>query len=62
LSGLRLDEQGLVERYPAALPKQLAYIRLKNLELRGKTVNVMISRTAGRVVRRVTQNNMGDDR
>jgi hypothetical protein len=36
---------GDVGRYPAALPRHLTSIRLKNLELRGKAVNVMISRT-----------------
>jgi hypothetical protein len=58
LSGLRIEQQGLVERFPPTLPKELTYLKLTNLSIRGRTVNVMISRLkSGRVVRKITGRN-----
>jgi trehalose/maltose hydrolase-like predicted phosphorylase len=54
LTGLRIEEAGLVEKFPPTLPKSLSYLRLVNLEFRGKALDVVISRLpSGRVVRRV---------
>jgi hypothetical protein len=50
----------LVEKFPPTLPKSLSYLRLVNLEFRGKALDVVISRLpSGRVVRRVTFNAAG---
>jgi trehalose/maltose hydrolase-like predicted phosphorylase len=55
LSGLRIEEQGLVERFAPILPLELSYLKLKNLAFRGRSVDVTISRLpSGRVVRQVT--------
>jgi trehalose/maltose hydrolase-like predicted phosphorylase len=55
LTGLRIEEAGLVEKFAPTLPKSLSYLRLVNLEFRGKALDVVISRLpSGRVVRRVT--------
>jgi hypothetical protein len=55
LSGLRIEEQGLVERFAPTLPQHLTYLKLRNLAFRGRTVDVTISRLpSGRVVRQVT--------
>jgi len=55
LSGLRIEEQGLVARFPASLPQRLTYLKLRHIAFRGRTVDVMISRQpSGRVVRKVT--------
>jgi trehalose/maltose hydrolase-like predicted phosphorylase len=55
LSGLRLDEQGLVERFAPTLPEPLSYLKLPNLAYRGRTVDVLVSRdSSGRVVRRIS--------
>jgi hypothetical protein len=55
LTGLRIEEAGLVEKFAPTLPKSLSYLRLVNLEFRGKALDVEISRLpSGRVVRRVT--------
>jgi trehalose/maltose hydrolase-like predicted phosphorylase len=54
LTGLRVEEAGLVEKFPPTLPKSLSYLKLVNLEFRGKALDVVISRLpSGRVVRRV---------
>ena len=45
----------MVEKFPPTLPDSLSYLRLANLEFRGKALDVVISRLpSGRVVRRVT--------
>jgi trehalose/maltose hydrolase-like predicted phosphorylase len=55
LSGLRIEEQGLVARFPPSLPQRLTYLKLRNIAFRGRTVDVRISRQpSGRVVRKVT--------
>lgn len=55
LTGLRIEESGLAEKYAPTLPKSLSYLKLVNLRFRGKTLDVMISRRpSGRVIRRVT--------
>jgi protein-glucosylgalactosylhydroxylysine glucosidase len=54
LTGLRVEEAGLVEKFAPTLPKSLSYLKLVNLEFRGKALDVVISRLpSGRVVRRV---------
>jgi protein-glucosylgalactosylhydroxylysine glucosidase len=55
LTGLRVEETGLVEKFAPTLPKSLSYLKLVNLEFRGKPLDVVISRLpSGRVIRRVT--------
>jgi protein-glucosylgalactosylhydroxylysine glucosidase len=55
LTGLRIEEAGLVEKFAPTLPKSLSYLKLVNLEFRGKALDVMILRLpSGRVVRRMT--------
>jgi trehalose/maltose hydrolase-like predicted phosphorylase len=55
LTGLRIEEDGLVAKFEPTLPRSLSYLRLVNLKFRGKAVDVDISRLpSGRVVRRVT--------
>jgi protein-glucosylgalactosylhydroxylysine glucosidase len=55
LSGLRIEEQGLVARFPPSLPQRLTYLKLTNIAFRGRTVDVVITRQpSGRVVRKVT--------
>jgi hypothetical protein len=58
LSGLRIDEQGLVEKFPAMLPQNLEHLELRNIAIRGRTVDVMIRRLpSGSVIREVTGSN-----
>ena len=60
LTGLRIEETGLVEKFAPTLPKSLSYLRLVNLMFRGKALDVVISRLpSGRVVRRVTVKSAG---
>ena len=60
LTGLRIEEAGLVEKFAPTLPKSLSYLRLVNLMFRGKAPDVVISRLpSGRVVRRVTVKSAG---
>jgi hypothetical protein len=52
LTGLRLEERGLVEEFPATLPANLAYLKVLNLAFRGQRLDVSIVRLpSGRVVR-----------
>jgi hypothetical protein len=45
----------LVAKFAPTLPRSLSYLKLVNLEFRGKALDVVISRLpSGRVVRRVT--------
>jgi trehalose/maltose hydrolase-like predicted phosphorylase len=61
LTGLRIEEAGLVEKFAPTLPKSLSYLRLVNFEFRGKALDVLISRQqSGRVVRRVTVKSAGN--
>jgi protein-glucosylgalactosylhydroxylysine glucosidase len=54
LTGLRVEEAGLIEKFAPTLPASLSYLKLVNLEFRGKALDVVISRLpSGRVVRRV---------
>jgi trehalose/maltose hydrolase-like predicted phosphorylase len=54
LTGLRVEETGLAEKFAPTLPESLSYLRLVNLQFRGKKLDVAISRLpSGRVVRRV---------
>lgn len=56
LSGLRIDEQGLAERYRPTLPRQMTSLELKNVAFRGKSVDVAISRLpSGEVVRQIKE-------
>ena len=55
LTGLRIEERGLVGEFRATLPKGLTYLRLVNIAFRGRSFDVAISRLpSGEVVRRVT--------
>ena len=55
LTGLRIEERGLVGEYRATLPEGLTHLRLVNIAFRGQSLDVDISRLAsGRIVRRVT--------
>jgi trehalose/maltose hydrolase-like predicted phosphorylase len=55
LTGLRVEESGLAEKFAPTLPKSLSYLRLVNLQFRGRAVDVVISRLpSGRIVRSVT--------
>ena len=56
LTGLRIEETGLVAKFAPTLPKSLTYLRLVNLQFRGQALDVAISRLpSGRVERHVTQ-------
>jgi hypothetical protein len=51
----------LVETHAPTLPKSLSYLKLVNLEFRGKRLDVVISRLpSGRVVRRVAFQTAGN--
>ena len=55
LSGLRIEESGLVERFPAVLPRNLQRLELRHIAIRGRTVDVVIRRLpSGIVIREVT--------
>jgi protein-glucosylgalactosylhydroxylysine glucosidase len=63
LTGLRVEDSGLAEKFAPTLPKSLSYLRLVNLQFRGKAVDVVISRLpSGRVVRSVTFKAAGHSR
>jgi trehalose/maltose hydrolase-like predicted phosphorylase len=47
LSGLRIDDQGLTEAYPPALPPSWKSVTLKNVAFRGKHYDIAIERDAG---------------
>jgi len=52
LTGLRIEEKRFGREIRADAPKSLSYLRLVNLQFRGKAVDVVISRLpSGRVVR-----------
>ena len=54
LTGLRMEEAGLVEKFAPTLPKSLPYLELVNLKVRDRALDVTISRLpSGRVVRQV---------
>jgi trehalose/maltose hydrolase-like predicted phosphorylase len=56
LSGLRIEETGLAERYRPTLPRQITSLKLTNVAFRGKAVDVAISRlSTGQVVRQVKE-------
>ena len=56
LSGLRIESQGLAERYRPALPRQLTSLKLMNVAFRGRAVDVTISRLpSGQVMRQVQE-------
>ena len=56
LSGLRIEADGLVERFPPSLPRQIASLKLVHLDFRGKRVDVTLSRLpSGRVVLKRTE-------
>jgi trehalose/maltose hydrolase-like predicted phosphorylase len=56
LTGLRIEEAGLVEKFAPTLPKSLSYLRLVNLEFRGKALDVVIARLpSGQVVRQIKE-------
>jgi protein-glucosylgalactosylhydroxylysine glucosidase len=55
LTGLRIEESGLLAKFAPTLPETLSYLRLVNLQFRGRSLDVLISRLpSGRVVRHVT--------
>ncbi|HEY0230929.1 MAG TPA: glycoside hydrolase family 65 protein [Dokdonella sp.] len=47
LSGLRIEDKGLVEAYPPALPPGWNSLQLKNVSFRGKRYDITIDRDAG---------------
>jgi hypothetical protein len=56
LSGLRIDADGLAERYRPTLPRQMTSLKLVNVAFRGKAVDVTISRLpSGQVVRQIEE-------
>ncbi|HLZ96932.1 MAG TPA: hypothetical protein VKP66_03245, partial [Steroidobacteraceae bacterium] len=56
LSGLRIEERGLAEKYRPTLPRQITSLELKNVAFRGKTFDVAISRLpSGQVVRQIKE-------
>jgi protein-glucosylgalactosylhydroxylysine glucosidase len=56
LSGLRIDDQGLAERYRPTLPRQITSLKLSNIAFRGRAVDVTISRLpSGQVMRQVQE-------
>jgi trehalose/maltose hydrolase-like predicted phosphorylase len=56
LTGLRIEEQGLAERYRPTLPRQITSLKLMNVAFRGRTVDVTISRLpSGQVVRQIEE-------
>ena len=58
LSGLRIEEQGLVGKFPPILPQNLEFLKLRNIAIRGRTVDVVITRLpSGRVIREITGRN-----
>jgi protein-glucosylgalactosylhydroxylysine glucosidase len=55
LSGLRIEEQGLVPEFAPTLPRELSNLKLVNIAFRGQLFDVSISRLPSRqVVRRMT--------
>jgi trehalose/maltose hydrolase-like predicted phosphorylase len=56
LTGLRIEQSGLAGKLAPTLPRTLSYLRLVNMQFRGRALDVTISRLrSGRVVRRVTR-------
>lgn len=54
LTGLRLEESGLVAKFSPTLPRTVSYLRLVNLRFRGRALDVSISRLpSGRIVRQL---------
>ena len=54
VTGLRIDEEGLVPRFTPTLPQELSYLKLVNIVVRGRTSDVTVSRlSSGQVVRQV---------
>jgi len=52
---LRIEQHGLVAQFPPTLPKELTYLKLVNIMVRGRAFDVSISwSSSGRVVRQVT--------
>src|SRR3569833_2779542 len=47
LTGLRIREQGLVEAYPPVLPATWSALTLRNVQFRGKRLDIRIERDAG---------------
>jgi hypothetical protein len=57
LSGLRIGAAGLVEKFPAHLPRQISSLVLTNVQFRGRTGDITIARLpSGQVVRRYRWN------
>jgi hypothetical protein len=55
LSGLRLAEAGLVERYPPRLPSRIASLTLQHIVVRGQWADVRLARApSGRIQRTVS--------
>ncbi len=51
LTGLRIDERGLSERYRPVLPDTWKSLTLKNIEFRGRHYDIVVSRSAAGQVR-----------
>jgi hypothetical protein len=55
VTGLRIEQDGLVPQFAPTLPKELTYLKLVNIMVRGQAFEVSISwSSSGRVVRQVT--------
>jgi hypothetical protein len=55
VTGLRIEQDGLVPQFAPTLPKELTYLKLVNIMVRGQAFDVSISwSSSGRVVRQVT--------
>jgi hypothetical protein len=51
---LRIEQDGLVPQFAPTLPKELTYLKMVNIMVRGQAFDVSISWSSGRVVRQVT--------
>jgi hypothetical protein len=55
VTGVRIDQDGLVPQFAPTLPKELTYLKLVNIMVRGQAFDVSISwSSSGWVVRQVT--------
>lgn len=54
VTGLRIEQDGLVPQFAPTLPKELTYLKMVNIMVRGQAFDVSISwSSSGRVVRQV---------
>jgi protein-glucosylgalactosylhydroxylysine glucosidase len=54
-TGLRIDPAGLVPQFAATLPRELTYLEVVNIVVRGRVFDVRVSRLpSGQIVRQIT--------